>query len=456
MPASLTSPLLSAPASSELAAPSEASSEEEGGETARHESGAWGAVCTLANCAVGAGVLGLPWVFSCLGVAGGAALCAVAALLEGRTLAMLVACGRAYGAATYQDLVAKSLGKTASAVTSSVIVLYLFGSCASYLIIVGDCLPSALAPLLELCGVAKHHALVPRNAAIAAASALVSLPLSFADTLAALERASALTPIVLAALAACTTVLAVHAVQDAGPGLPEHAKWLLWGAGADRQPAAAVPRVVFAYQAHIPVISVVAGMRKDARFFGAGGGGAEVPSARVPLTVASTVCVVAMALCCFAYSAVGAAGYLADPDTTGNYLVSLRDMPGASWASKVCNAAIVVVALTSYPVNYLPARDALESLAGLDAGRSRPGRRVRRLGMALAWFVACLCTSLAVRDLGTAFELIGGTAGTAVIFVVPALVQLHRLRFRFSVRSAECLFLLAASSAIAASTVLSL
>ncbi|XRB11453.1 sodium-coupled neutral amino acid transporter [Pseudoscourfieldia marina] len=392
-----------------------------------------GAVCTLANCAVGAGVLGLPWAVSCLGVVGGALLCAAAACLEGRTLVMIVACGREYKARTYEHLVQLALGNVAATITAGVIILYLFGSCASYLIIIGDCLPTALKPLLMLAGVKND---VPRAVAIAAASAVTSLPLSTANTLAGLAKASALTPAVLAVLAACTVALAAKTVRDAGGSLPDDAVWLTWGAAFDktRDPAAAIPRVVFAYQAHIPVISVMQGIRKDARFLGFGGGASIISAEGViarsgsknPTGVAIAVCVTSMLLCCAAYSAVGIAGYLTDPRTFGDYLVSLQQMPHAAWASDACNAAIVIIALISYPVNYLPARDAIEHLMRAD-GSSSSSQRARRLVMAIAWYVACLGVALTVTDLGVAFQIIGGTAGAAVIFSVPALVQWSRL-----------------------------
>ena len=63
---------------------------------------AWSSVFTLANTAIGVGVLSFPYAFRLTGFAGGAILCLVVAILELYTLRTLVRAADRYCVFSYQ------------------------------------------------------------------------------------------------------------------------------------------------------------------------------------------------------------------------------------------------------------------------------------------------------------------------------------------------------------------
>lgn len=111
-------------------------------------------VFTLCNSCIGAGVLALPYALRCAGtlvvtlpsthvvptgLVGGALLCAVAGVIMGFTLFVLVRFTEYYRAHSYQGLVRRALGKKTAMCTAAILGLYLFGGCIAYLIIIGTC-----------------------------------------------------------------------------------------------------------------------------------------------------------------------------------------------------------------------------------------------------------------------------------------------------------------------------
>ena len=92
----------------------------------------------LINCAIGAGVLSVPYAVRSMGaVLGALSLCLVKAISV-LTLNVLTRAARAYGASSYQELVRKSMGRFAAHVVSLTLIAYVFGSCVAYTIVCAD------------------------------------------------------------------------------------------------------------------------------------------------------------------------------------------------------------------------------------------------------------------------------------------------------------------------------
>lgn len=73
-----------------------------------------GSTATLANCAIGAGVLATPFAVSKFGTVGGGIVVLIAALLVAYTLVVLVRAGSAFESTSYQGLVRDAFGTRAS------------------------------------------------------------------------------------------------------------------------------------------------------------------------------------------------------------------------------------------------------------------------------------------------------------------------------------------------------
>lgn len=242
-------------------------------------------VCNLANCAIGAGVLSLPFAIRHTGAALGLVLaCAVAAVIV-FTLDVLVRAGEAHGAVSYQELVRKALGPAASHLVSLTLVVYIFGSCVAYQIIIADAAGAVLRGALGV-----SHLALTREVVIAATACAVLLPLSLLRRTTSLAPASTLSVVALA----YTTVAVVvkgclrfsnpsgderggnSDVGTEGPGRSWSWESSTWNRGKltvgglnvdlwrlDAGTISALPVLVFAFQCHIQVLSIFAELRDD-------------------------------------------------------------------------------------------------------------------------------------------------------------------------------------------------
>lgn len=201
------------------------------------------AVSLLINTAVGAGVLSLPYAFSCAGWVGGAVVLAAVACLESFTLYVLSRWAESTGACSYGEMVHRTLGPAASATLSLVIFLYLFGSGVAYLVVLGDC----LNPLLvHFFGTVWWSS---REVAIALVGCTSILPLCFPDNIGSASGISIVNFVAfLAVVLAIVTrsVLTLAAAETPFEGVEVIAPSLL----------KAVPIAVFSLQCHAQVVAV--------------------------------------------------------------------------------------------------------------------------------------------------------------------------------------------------------
>lgn len=113
----------------------------------------WTAVLTIANAALGAGLLSIPYAFAQAGLLVGMLLTLL--LVGGACVSLCVimaTMGRAQaadpGVSSFGTLVEWSCGKSASWAVEVTVILNSFGSCVGYLVLLGDVLTPLVAPAL--------------------------------------------------------------------------------------------------------------------------------------------------------------------------------------------------------------------------------------------------------------------------------------------------------------------
>ena len=440
----------------------------------------------LANCAVGAGVLSVPFAVSELGVALAALVLPLVAAVVVFTLKVLLRASDVYGAVSYQELVRKALGPGAAHAVSVTLIAYIAGSCVAYTIIVADAFASVAAgagfPNAQVAGAFG----VERTVVILVTSVCVLLPLSLLRRTKHLAPTSAVT--VLALSYTAYAVVAEFAggafaalgdargraeddgtnATDTGNGMGnftrhrhrangtdvdgDHeptdsgASWWFrvsrrgavgsagFRGGAadlwrfDERSVLALPILVFAFQCHIQVLSIYAELREERRAPGAraeeSGKDAEDAKAARRRTM-GRVATAATTMCLVGYLAVGACAYLSHPDIDSNMLKSYGASDPYMLVATVCMA---LSAIGSYPMNQFSARAALDDVLAASCGwtPAAPGTApaARHVSQTLAFVLATTATALAVEDLGKVFQLVGSTAGVLVICWVPAALLL--------------------------------
>lgn len=443
----------------------------------------------LANCAVGAGILSLPYAVRETGAILGLVLCTLVAFVIVFTLRVLVRAGDAHDAASYQELVRKALGPVASVFVSLTLIVYIFGSCVAYTIIVADSVDAVSAaanrPL-------RADVLGPsRDVVVVVTSVFVLLPLSLLRRTESLGPASTLTIVALAYTVAAVIFEAARAFR--GEDDDETVAADRWGwdltdgtatvAGrtvdlwrVDSGTVLALPVFVFAFQCHIQILSIYAELRDEPEREDKAEGGSDPSDAdddslaqswhstrqeeemgaswhstnsRVldvaPVGVDSTRAaseetnraearrrtmervLTASTLACLAgYLLVGEFAYLSRPAVESNMLKSYDPSDPAMLGAV---AAMGVSAVVSYPINHFSARAALDDLLAAAFGwvPAAPGMAParRHVTQTVAFLALTAATASAVEDLGVVFQLVGSTAGVLVICVVPAALLLR-------------------------------
>ena len=420
----------------------------------------------LANCAIGAGVLSMPFAVSELGVALAALVLPTVAVVVVFTLKVLLRASDVYGAVSYQELVCKALGPVAAHAVSVALVTYIAGSCVAYIIIVAD----AFASVAAVAGVPGAHVAgafgVERMAVILVTSACVLLPLSLLRRTKHLAPTSAFSVVALA-YTACAVVAdfaggafsALGAFDDArgraeedrtngtdidgrhrAPTESEGNWWFrvsrdgavgsagfrggaadLWR--FDERSVLALPILVFAFQCHIQVLSIYAELREERGVSPAEESGEDAKAAR--RRAMGRVATAATTMCLVGYLAVGACAYLTHPDIDSNML---KSYDASDPRMLVATVGMALSAIGSYPMNQFSARAALDDVLAAACGwtAAAPGAAptARHVSQTLAFVLATTATALAVEDLGKVFQLVGSTAGVLVICWVPAALLL--------------------------------
>ncbi|KAG8251761.1 hypothetical protein J6590_072603 [Homalodisca vitripennis] len=357
------------------------------------------AVFLLVNAALGAGLLNFPQAFD---QAGGIS---VALLVQ-----LVLVCCVCFGllvlahsswhvhAATLQGTMAGTCGKKGSIVCSLLIALYCFGTCVTFLIIIGDQFDRVLKSLVgpNFC----YSWYMNRQFTISASALVFILPMCYSRTIDFLKYASSLG--VLAVVYVVGLVVAQHYTGDFVPGpiktSPDHWTDVFY----------VVPVICFGYQCHVSVVPIYSCM--DDRRMGS-------------FTV---VIVATLALCSSAYTLTGTYGYL----TFGSDVSSdiLEDYSGASMAVLVGIVAIAVKTVTTYPILLFCGREALTSVWCQFVGDFEPSypptERLRRVVISTLWFATTIVLAVISPGIGIVIDALGSLAAV-FIFILPGLCLLQ-------------------------------
>jgi len=401
---------------------------------------AWGSVFTLSNTAIGVGVLAFPYAFRLTGLLGGLLLCLVVATLEHFTLQTLVRAAAHYRVTSYQAVVERSFGPAAgqagALLLSASIVVYLFGSLAAYLILLGDVFPRLLGEVVP-----TESIWTERWVSVLVPSLLTVLPLCVTRSLGALSSVSSLSVVALAytTFAICFRSIQHVSQHEAGEAMPLFV--------FTSESVLALPMMAFAFQCHVTVVQIFVELEPSPSFLRCSPKAISEHSntdAEEPLLIPAPssalftsparligmrgVVTTSMAACVLGYVMVGASGYAAYPnDVASNVLNSFDD---SDPMLQVARLLMGVNGIVSYPVNLFPCRQALDHLLVTVLGWSADARGVseRHLPLTAALFGGSLAVALVVTDLGAVFQLVGGTAGAAIMFIVPGLVAMQLAR----------------------------
>uniref|UniRef100_A0A383V4T9 Amino acid transporter transmembrane domain-containing protein n=1 Tax=Tetradesmus obliquus TaxID=3088 RepID=A0A383V4T9_TETOB len=378
-------------------------------------------VFTLCNSAIGAGVLSLPYAFQCAGLVGCLVLSLCVAGLEAFTMYVLAKFAERYDANSYGSLIRRALGRKTAACLSGVLLVYLWGSCVAYLVIVADTFTSLSVQYLG------PEAWFSQRPVVVLTAGTLAMLMCFPRNLSALERVSFAAVLGFMYTAGAVLVRGTQAVSarpDPWAGVTLF--------NTDIQALYSISIVVFGFNCHANVVSVfyelehyphrlISQLPAEPTEYHTLGPLAPKPYTYKLIGMLGAI-LSAQSIILVGYMAVGVAGYLAYPFKVSSNI--LNSFAADDIAIQIARAVIGCVVLGHYPLNHHPARKGWEDL--LDAVfnvKQIPGWLSAVITIVFVW--SNVLTSLVVTDLGEVLHMIGGTAASFMIFFLPGLLLMN-------------------------------
>ncbi|EIE22920.1 hypothetical protein COCSUDRAFT_47742 [Coccomyxa subellipsoidea C-169] len=336
-------------------------------------------------------------------------LCLVLGACEAFTLYVLSKFAERYQSHTYSGLVRKALGRKLSASLSAILILYLWGSCIAYLVIIGD----SFSPLIAL-GVGDGSFLADRRFVITTIGLLLILPMCFPRDLGALAWVSMAAVIGFMYTAIVIVIRGTEIVMERED--LSDVKLFRWTFDA----LFAVPIVVFGFNCHANVVTIFTELdKKPALLIGALPAdpaeyaalpGSFAPRPRSQKMVGMLgVIISAITVIMLGYLMVGFSGYLAFPTTVeGN----------------IARGVIGAVVTGHYPLNHHPARLAMEHLEQFCFGWKDISLWFSCF-QSIIFIITTIAVANVVTDLGAVLHMVGGTAASYMIFFLPGLLLIN-------------------------------
>ncbi|XP_021912874.1 putative sodium-coupled neutral amino acid transporter 7 [Zootermopsis nevadensis] len=353
------------------------------------------AVFLIINAALGAGLLNFPQAFDQAGGIMTAVIVQVVLLgwIMGALL-ILAHCSDQTGARTLQEVLEGVYGRPGLIACSSAVALYCFGTCVTFLIIIGDQFDRVLSSLhgLDFC----HYWYMNRNFTIVLSSSVFILPLCYSRRIDFLKYVSSVGVVTVVYVVILIVYQKYMGNFVPGPIKTSPTHWT--------DIFLVVPVICFGYQCHVSVIPVYACLReRNLNNF--------------------TLCAsVAIAVCVATYTVAGIYGYL----TFGSYVTSdvLESYSGSDILVLIGIVAVAIKTYTTYPILLFCGREAVSNLWAnlLHDSESDVAvtERRRRITIATVWFILTLVLALLSPDIGSVIDILGSLAAI-FIFVFPGL-----------------------------------
>jgi len=302
---------------------------------------------------------------------------------------------------TLQEVMSTAAGPWGRRVTSLIVAIYCFGTCITFLIIIGDQFDRAFASIVgpNFC----HTWYLNRDFIMPATSIVLILPMCYSKNIDFLQYAS------MAGVATIVYVVVLILVEYssgdhvAGPIKHGPDNWT--------DVFTVIPVICFGYQCHVSVIPIYSCMKhRNIKHF----------------SVASFS---AIGICVSVYTGAATFGYL----TFGN------QVSGDILTNYNANKPTVMVALiamafktyTTYPILLFCGREGTNSLIkDLLVREDTEGKeKFRRVTIASLWFLLSMVLAVEIPNIGTVINMLGSLAAV-FIFVFPGVCLLQVSLFK--------------------------
>ncbi|KAK4146488.1 transmembrane amino acid transporter protein-domain-containing protein [Dichotomopilus funicola] len=351
------------------------------------------AFMNMANSIIGAGIIGQPYAMREAGLLAGTVLLVLLTVVVDWTICLIVVNSKLSGASSFQGTVEKCFGRTGLVAISVAQWAFAFGGMVAFGVIVGDSIPPVLRavwpgldemPVVGLLG--------DRRVVIVVFTLLVSYPLALYRDIAKLAKASTLALISMGIIV-FTVLVQGMMVPAENRGVLKDWRMLVINDGIFQ----AIGVISFAFVCHHNSLLIYGSLEKPTidRF--------------------SRVTHISTAVSMFACLIMALSGFLTFGDKTqGNVL---NNFPADNTMVNVARLCFGLNMLTTLPLEAFVCREVMFNYYF----PGEPFNMNLHLIFTSSLVFSAMVLSLWTCDLGTVFDLVGGTSAAAMAYILPPL-----------------------------------
>lgn len=350
-------------------------------------------VFLVVNATLGAGLLNFPQAYDQAGglVVASALLVIILVFVIG-ALFILAHFADVRRSCTYQDVVLSICGPVWHGICAAIIILYLFGACVTFLIVIADQYERGLASLYgsDFC----HYWYMSREFTLTATTVIFILPLCFSRRIDFLKYPSA--------LGVVSVVYIVFLVIYQYYHVDHHDIVIKNGPKSWTDIFLVVPAICFGFQCHISSVPVYSCMQN-----------------RRPVAFGLVV-TIAMLLCFTCYSLIAGFGYLTYGSVVPSDIMLMYEANNSIVIVGIVMLAIKTAA--AFPVLTFCGRTAVDAmwvswmrLPPSEAAIAEPSRRIV---ISTVWLTTTLLLAIVTPNIGVAIRALGSLAAI-MIFMFP-------------------------------------
>ena len=345
-----------------------------------------GGVVNLVNTVIGAGMLGLPYAFSRTGWLLGLLVMLGTVVLMNATMTIVLDAGTQSGLSTFEDVVCWVLNKRVARFSAAVVLVYLLGLCAVYLVIISDVTSSLLG------GLSRDNVLRNEVFLVFFFAILVLTPLCLLRNIRSLRYTSLMAIVCVVYLMVLVFFLGVTGHDDDN----QNVEVIEFSSGT----ILALPIFAFAFSCHMNLTPIQVELHDP------------TPRRITMLRRRSLL------ICGGIFSCVAFFGYLAYGSETDPNI--LQNFGGSTWYTSLGQVLYIVVIVFSYPLLAYACRLSADNLFFPDT----PITRRRFLGWTALALVIPVVISVSVRNIAVLFDLIGSTCAAYVTIILPCAMKI--------------------------------
>lgn len=345
----------------------------------------------MANSIIGAGIIGLPFAFSCTGYAIGIILLLALTVVVDWTIRLIVINAKLTGKDSYQDIVESSFGQPGLVAVSLAQVFFAFGGMTGFCVIIGDTIPDVIISTFPKL---QHKTilwlLTNRQFVIILCTCAISYPLSLYRDITKLAKASA-----LALLSMCLiifTVISQGPFTDASHRGQTTPKLVILNWNSLK----AISVISFAFVCHHNSLLIYGSLR------------------RPTINRFATVTHISTGISCLACMIMALTGYLVFSETTKGNILNNFPRDNGNVMVILARFCFGFNCFTTLPIEAFVCREVVIKCFYAPRVQHREFTTKHHVLVTSGFVFAAMAISLFVHDLGIVLDITGGTSACAL------------------------------------------